>query len=82
MANATNSAVITKEVIEGRTYYTTVRQGVEYCAYFMEAVGKWFVSTRRLALGRGHMGGGRYFEKVEDCKAFAALPVLIATGAL
>jgi predicted MFS family arabinose efflux permease len=35
-----------------------------------------------LALGRGNMGGGKYYDRVEDCKAFAALPTLLTMGAL
>jgi len=48
----------------------------------MSSAGRWFVSSRRLALGRGNIGGGKYYDRVEDCKAFAALPALMTMGAL
>ena len=38
--------------------------------------------TSRLALGRRNVGGGKYYDRVEDCKAFAALPTLISMGAI
>lgn len=82
MAITVNSAEITKEVIDGVAYYSTVRLGVGYCAYFMASAGAWFVSSKRLSMGRRHIGGGKYYDKIEDCKAFAALPALIAAGAL
>ncbi len=82
MATVTNSAPITKEVIDGNAYYSTVRRGVEYCAHFSEVVGAWYVSSQRLALGRRHIGGGKYFTKLEECKPFAALPALIAARAM
>lgn len=81
MATTTNSAPIEKSEHGGVAYYTTVARGVEYCASFNETVGKWFVGTRRLALGRG-CGGGKYYDRVEECKAFAALPVLQKLGAI
>lgn len=77
-----NSELISKQVIDGTEYFTTVKSGVEYCGYFCKSVGQWFVSTRRLALGRHNSGGGKYFNKIDDCKAFAALPALISMGAL
>lgn len=82
MAITLNSASITKTVQDGVAYYTTTARGVEYCAYFMASAGRWFVSSRRLALGRGNVGGGKYYDRVEDCKAFAALPALMTMGAL
>jgi len=77
-----NSELITKDVINGRDYFTTVRRGVEYCAYFQDVIGEWFVSSRRLGLGRFHVGGGKYLKNVEDCKAFAALPALLKMNAI
>ena len=81
MTTTTNSAAITKEIIDGTAYYSTVRRGVEYCAYFMASAGSWFVSTRRQGMGR-HAGGGKYFADVAECKAFAALPTLIELNAI
>ena len=78
----TNSAPITKTTEAGVDYFTTTRRGVEYCAYFMASAGRWFVSSRRLALGRGNIGGGKYYDRLEECPAFAALPTLQAMGAL
>ena len=77
-----NSAVITKEVIDGCAYFTTVRGGTSYCAHFMDSVGEWFVSSRRLSLGRFNTGGGKYFKNIADSKPFAALPALISIGAI
>lgn len=76
-----NSAPIIKTEIDGKTYYNTVARGVEYCAYFMESAGQWFVSSHRLALGR-HIGGGKYYASLDSCKPFAALPALMKMGAL
>lgn len=81
MATA-NSTPITKTTEGGVDYFTTTRAGVEYCAYFMASAGRWFVSSRRLALGRGNVGGGKYYDRVEECKPFAALPTLMTMGAL
>lgn len=73
-----NSQPIAAETIEGVTYYTTERRGVEYTAY-LTSWGQWWVGTHRKGLGRGHVGGGRYYDSLDDlasgCKAFAALPV-------
>lgn len=75
-----NSQPITRDTLDGVSYYTTTRRGVEYCAYKTGA-GNWFVSTHRAALGQRHIGGGRYYNDLCDlsanCKAFAALPALI-----
>ena len=75
---------ITATTLNGSTYYTTRRAGVEYTA--QQLAGQWFVSTRRLALGRHHAGGGRYYATLADlasqCKAFAGLDALIAAGEL
>jgi len=76
-----NSQPITAETIEGVTYYSTERRGVEYTAY-LTSWGQWWVGTHRKGLGRGHVGGGRYYASIDDlatgCKAFAALPVFIS----
>lgn len=75
-----NSQPITAETIDGVTYYTTTRRGVEYTAYLL--CGQWFVASHRAALGPRHIGGGRYYKDLDDlatgCKAFAALPVFLA----
>ena len=52
-----NTDAITKEVIDGKPYYSTVRRGVSYCAYQTNA--DWFVSSRRISLGRWNVGSGR-----------------------
>lgn len=76
-----NSHPITRETIDGVTYYTTTRNGAEYCAYLTTS-GAWFVSSRRLALGRFNAGSGKYYPTIDDlaagCKAFAALPFLMS----
>lgn len=70
---------ITCELIDGVTYYTAIRRGVEYTAYKTSG-GDWWVSSHRLALGR-HIGGGKYYADLEavaaGCKAFAGLAVLL-----
>lgn len=74
------NAIITEQNIEGASYYSAVHRGVEYCAHKLG--GAWFVSSRRLALGRRHIGGGKHYATLADvaasCKAFAGLDVLIA----
>lgn len=82
MKTTANSTTIEKSEHEGVTYYTTIRRGVEYCAYFCSVVGKWFVSSHRVALGKFNSGSGKYYENIEDCKAFAALPTMVRIGAL
>lgn len=76
-----NSQPITRETLDGVSYFTTTRRGVDYCAYEQKAVGKWFVSSHRTGLGPLHIGGGRYYDSLADlaanCKAFAALPALL-----
>jgi hypothetical protein len=76
-----NSELITKEVIDGVTYFSTVRRGVEYCARFSEIVGKWVVSTHRKGMSRTSTGF-KYIARIEDCKAFAALPALLEMKAI
>lgn len=76
-----NSQPIASEILDGVTYYTTERRGVLYTAY-RAWEGRWFVSSHRKALGRFHIGQGRYYEDLDalaaGCKAFAALPVLLS----
>lgn len=81
MATILNTAPITSKTIDGVEYHTTTRGGVEYCAYFQKTVGKWWVGSRRLALGRFNAGTGKYYDRIEDCKAFAALPALLSMKA-
>ena len=75
-----NGQVITSETIDGTTYYSTVRRGVEYTAYLTSG-GNWWLGTVRLALGRSHVGGGRYYPDLPalaaGCKAFADLPAML-----
>jgi len=76
-----NSKGITRVTIDGVSYYTTSRRGVDYCAYKQNDSDQWFVSTHRSGLGPLHIGGGRYYRNLNDlaanCKAFAALPALL-----
>ena len=69
MATAT---IHTLDVIDGRAYLSTTARGVEYT--LQRLAGAWFVSSRRLALGRGHIGGGKHYATLEavatGCKAF------------
>ncbi len=76
-----NSDLITKEIHDGVTSYVTTRKGTKYCAYFMESVGEWWVSSQRIALGR-YTGNGRYYKDLSECKPFAALPTLIKLNAI
>jgi|LFRM01.1.fsa_nt_gb hypothetical protein len=75
-----NGQLITSVILDGTTYYTTTRRGVEYTAYRTSG-GNWWVSSSRLALGRQHIGGGRYYSDLEavatGCKAFACLPLML-----
>ena len=72
--------MIQLETINGTAYYTTTARGVEYTAHQLGC--QWFVATRRLALGRRHMGGGKYYatlaEVAANVKAFAGLDALAA----
>ncbi|MBT2793820.1 hypothetical protein [Paraburkholderia strydomiana] len=64
---------------DGSTYYQTLWRGVAYTAH--EAGSRWFVATHRLALGRHHIGGGRYYDSLQElsigCKAFAGPAALL-----
>lgn len=75
----TTKQMITAKEIEGVTYYTTTRRGVEYTAY--TARGQWIVLTHRLALGRRNPGGCKYFDSIQilcqSVKAFSGLDQLI-----
>lgn len=80
----TNSQLITAETLDGVTYYTTERRGVIYTANATTG-GSWWVSSHRKALGRNHIGGGRYYNDINalaaGCKAFAGLPIFISLTA-
>jgi hypothetical protein len=71
--------LITQEQVNGSDYYTAVARGIEYTAHMIGE--QWFVASRRLALGRRHIGGGKYYATLADvaanCKAFAGLDVLV-----
>lgn len=71
--------LITASEIDGRTYYTATRAGVEYCAGRLGDA--WYVSSRRLALGRFNTGGGKHYADLAavaaGCKAFAGLDALV-----
>ena len=75
-----NGQIITASTIDGTTFYTTVRRGIEYTAH-LTAGGNWWLGTTRLALGRNHIGGGRYYSDIDalaaGCKAFADLPLML-----
>lgn len=83
MTTANN--LITSEVLEGTTYYSTTRRGVLYTAY-QSSWGDWFVGSHRLALGRFHVGGGKYYKTLadlsENCKAFSGLALLLSSDAV
>lgn len=72
--------MIQAEAHAGKTYYTAVSRGVQYSA--TQLAGKWFVASRRLALGRSNAGGGKYYDTLADvskgCKALAGIDVLVA----
>lgn len=76
---------ITSEVIDGVTYYSATRRGSLYTAYQTSA-GSWFVASHRLALGRFHVGGGKYYDDLAhlaaSCKAFAGLDLLLSAEAV
>ena len=80
----TTATMIHAETIEGRTYYTATLRGVEYCAG--QLGDGWFVSSRRLALGRRHIGGGKHYADLAavaaGCKAFAGLEALLTAEAV
>lgn len=69
-----------RAVHDGRLYLTAEYRGTEYC--LMRLGDAWAVCTRRLALGRGHIGGCKHFatlaEVAAGCKAFGTEQQLIA----
>lgn len=66
--------VITREILNGRLYVSTVSRGTEYC--LMRIGDAWGVQTRRLALGRHNFGGYKHFATLADvaagCKVFGS----------
>ena len=58
--------------IDGSAYITATARGTEYT--LMRLSNAWFVSSRRLALGRSHIGGGKHYDTLAEvaagCKAF------------
>lgn len=75
----TTCQMIEQSVVDGMTFYTATARGVQYTAY--ELGGRWFVASHRLALGRRHIGGGKYYDTLADvargCKALAGLDLLV-----
>jgi hypothetical protein len=80
------ASIISAEVIEGTTYSSATVRGVSSSAYYSAAAGQWWVSSRRLSLGRWNAGGGKWYASLADlaagCKAFAGLDALISAPAL
>lgn len=72
---------ISSQIIEGTTYYSTVRRGVSYTAYYSAITGTWQCLSRRLPLGRNSVGGCRHYDDIAQLasreKAFAGLDLLI-----
>ena len=72
--------VITTEIIDGVKYISSIYRGTEYTLY--NSNGSWWCGSRRLALGRMNMGGGKYYVTLQDivdgCKAFGNIEELIA----
>lgn len=70
---------ITTETIDGNKFYTTIYRGTEY-TLGANGVSGWFVSTRRLSLGR-YQGNGKAFDTLAavaaGCKAFGDEAALI-----
>lgn len=71
------SNIITTEILDGTTYYSTVYRGTSYTA-FCDAWG-WTVMTRRLSLSDSF--GARHYRSLDElaakCRALAALPALL-----
>lgn len=62
----------TKTIINNSVYITATYRGTEYT--LSRLCDAWFVSTRRIALGRWNMGSGKYYATLAavaaGCKAF------------
>ncbi len=76
----------TAETLDGVRYFSTTYRATAYMTYVVEAMGVWCVTSRRLALGPRNFGGAKYHgdlaQLAANCRAFAALPGLIESGAL
>lgn len=69
------------ELIDNKKYFSTTYRGTEYTLY--EMCDSWFVSTKKISLGRLNAGGGKYFKTLADvcknCKAFGTVENLTKT---
>ena len=67
--------VITREILNGKVYVSTVSRGTEYC--LCRNADAWIVRTRRLGLGRHNLGGCKHFATLADvaagCKVFGTV---------
>ena len=65
--------------------FSTEARGVEYFAR-VDGMGRWEVSSRRLALGRSNVGTVRHFDTLEaveaSVKAFDGLALLLQPAAV
>lgn len=72
-------AAPTVSKLDGSPYITAVARGTQYT--LMRLGDAWFVSSRRLALGRSNAGGGKHYTTLADvakgCKAFGDLADLM-----
>lgn len=68
----------TVSITNGLKYISAEYRGTSYC--LSRNGDGWFVSSRRLALGRWNMGGGKCYATLADvaagCKAFGSAAVL------
>ena len=73
--------MIQQTTIDGRDYFTTTRNGVEYTA-MRNGDGAWGVATRRLALGRFNAGGFKHFASLAELatkvRAFRGIDALVS----
>lgn len=70
--------LITKQIVEGKDYYTTWKGKREYVCFQMVEGGRWFVRSST----KTQIGLGRYYDRIADCKPFSMLPALIEAGAI
>lgn len=70
----------TRTIHEGKLYITAQHRGTEYC--LMRLGDAWFVGSKRLSLGRRHIGGGKHYatlaEVAAGCQAFGSVEQLQA----
>lgn len=73
-----SAQLITREIHDNTVYLATTYRGTIYT--LRRSPWAWEVSTRRLALGRGNIGGVKHFDTLADvranCKAFAGVELL------